>query len=276
LRASDAPWGPIFAEASRRTQELVSGLAISERGRVIGVGASGDKTLLVDKVAEDEMLMAVADVEGLRILSEEAGTSGNRTARTLMVLDPLDGSANFERGIPFYCTAVAVAEGERLDDIVFGLVRDLVSGDVYSAVKGGGATKNGTPIRASGAVDPAECVVDIDMSRGTPELVAGLGELVRGIRRQVHYGANALEMCLLADGRFDAFVDLRGKMRVTDFAAPYLISKESGAKITEGDGSPLNPALDLAERFSFVAAGNPTLHGRILALCRKGNGGDGG
>ena len=88
----------------------------------------------------------------------------------------------------------------------------------------------------------------------------------------MHLGANALELCLLAEGRIDAFVDVRGKIRITDFAAAYLIASEAGAKITDADGKKLRPEFDLGHRFSFVASANPSLHKEILQLCNKSAG----
>ena len=102
------------------------------------------------------------------------------------------------------------------------------------------------------------------MSRGPPDLTARMGPLIASAKRQVHYGANALEYCLLAEGRIDAFVDLRMKMRVTDFAAAYLVAREAGAVVTDANGEPVDPPLDLHSRFAVVAAANETLHRKIL------------
>ena len=273
MKAGDVPWARLLSEASERVQSLVSAISVGgDRARVVGTGASGDKTLLADRLAEEELLRALSAVDGLRVLSEEGGTGGDPRGRTVAVVDPLDGSANFERGIPFYCTSVAVVKGDSLGGVSFGLVRNLVSGDVYWAEKGKGATKNGKRIHTSRAPSLSESVVDIDMSRVEPALVVGLASLVSSVSRQVHYGANALELCFLAEGRFDAFVDLRGRMRITDFAAAYLIAKEAGAAVTDASGSALKPVLDLGRGFSFVASANRRLHDKILELCREAAG----
>ena len=103
----------------------------------MGVGAAGDRTIYADRLAEVILLKRLGEVDGVRVLSEEAGDAGDPDGSTLAVVDPLDGSSNFERGIPFYCTSVAVAEGGTLDGILAGVVRDLVTGDAYSARRGG-------------------------------------------------------------------------------------------------------------------------------------------
>jgi myo-inositol-1(or 4)-monophosphatase len=267
-----AEWERILLDATERVRRKVSDLAVKDRGRTVGVGASGDRTIYADKLAEDELLKELKGIDGLRVLSEEAGLVGENGASTLAVVDPLDGSSNYERGIPFYCTSVAIVEGNNIDDVSVGVVRDLVSGDSYVARKGGGARKNGATIKTSEIAKPSQAVVGIDLSRSPPGLVAGLAPLVQGVKRQVHLGANALEMCFLAEGRIDAFVDLRGKIRVTDFAAAYLIALESGAEITDPKGGRLAPWFDLEHRFSFVASANVAIHRQILELCRQPSG----
>ena len=262
-------WERLLVSSTERVWRLVAPLARREgRGRVVGVGAAGDRTIYADKKAEDLLLGVLLGTGGVRVLTEEAGSVGDERAEVLAIVDPLDGSSNFEHGIPFYCTSVAVAVGAEINDVLAGAVRDLVSGDVYSARRGRGARKNGKPIRTSPVDDPSKAVVGVDMS-GTPKGTASsLAPLIEGVKRQVHFGANALELCYLAEGRTDAFVDLRGKMRITDFAAACLIAKEAGAEVSDPSGGKLSPAFDLEHRFSFVASANGGLHGKILSLCR--------
>ncbi len=270
MNARDVPWKQLLEHAAERVQLSVSAISRSdERARVVGKGASGDDTLLADREAEEELRRALSRIDELEVLSEEAGNTGDSKASVRAVIDPLDGSTNFARGIPFYCTSVAIAEGKGLRDVRFGFVRNLVNGDVYEARKGGGATKNGSRIRTSSSTEPSESVVAIDMSRASEKLVADLAPLVAGVKRQVHYGANALELCYVAEGRVDAFVDIRDRMRITDFAAAWLIASEAGALITGASGSVLDPAFDLGARFSFVASANASLHEKILGLCGR-------
>ena len=112
----------------------------------------------------------------------------------------------------------------------------------------------------------------IDVSRSSVNSVVRLAPLVSATKRQVHFGANALELCYLADGRIDAFVDIRGKIRITDFAAAFLIAKEAGAILTDEAGGPLRPAFDLESRFGFIGSANLGLHKEILRLVRTSGG----
>jgi myo-inositol-1(or 4)-monophosphatase len=261
-------WRRILTDASRDVQTAVSKVASSgEAAKAIEVGASGDTTLLADKEAEGRLFRALNRIESLRIISEEAGNRGDPNGRLVAVVDPLDGSSNFERGIPFYCTSVAVATGDSLGDVSWGLIRNLVNGDVYWARRGHGSFKNGSRLRASKTSALRSAVLDIDISRTSAGLVTRLAPLIASVARQVHFGANALELCLLAEGKVDAFVDVRGRMRMTDFAAGFLIAKEAGAVIAGKDVSLPDLPLRLDTKISFVASGTRQLQLKVLELC---------
>jgi myo-inositol-1(or 4)-monophosphatase len=182
------------------------------------------------------------------------------------VIDPLDGSSNFERGLPFFCTSIAIADGRRLRNVRYGIVKNLLSGETYYAEKGGSSRKDGTEIRSSLQRELRDSAFTVDMCRSPAPEIVRVAPLISSVRRQVHFGANALEVCLVAEGKLDGFVDIRGRMRTTDFAAGYLIMKEAGASVTDLDGSVLNPELNLSERFRVVAAGNRSLHRKVLGL----------
>lgn len=260
-------WERLLAKAMGEVQKAVAAVAAGpDRGLVVGKGAAGDKTLLADRRAEEILSEALLGVDGVRVLSEEAGDIGDPAGRTVAVVDPLDGSSNFERGIQFYCTSVAVAEGGWLDDVRVAMVRNLVNGDSYFAARGGGATKNGRGISTTRTRRLEDAVVAVDMSGTSGPAVKALAPLVSGAKRVVHFGANALELCYLAEGRIDAFIDVRRRMRVTDFAAGGPIAAEAGAVLTDEWGRELKWRLDLKERAPCVASANAALHRQILRL----------
>jgi myo-inositol-1(or 4)-monophosphatase len=263
-------WRRLLTEASSRVQAKTSRISRTGRSmKSVGVGASGDVTLQADREAEMEIFKALTQIKGIRIVSEEAGEWGESNARIVAVVDPLDGSSNFSRGIPFYCTSVAVATGDSLAEVTWGLIRNLVTGEVYWAEKGKGAFKDGSRMSTSSTADLKEAVLGVDISRSPAALVASLAPLLSGAKRHVHFGANALELCLLAEGKTDAFVDVRGKMRMTDFAAGYLIAKEAGAEISMNH-PPDSLGLNMKTRISFVAAGTNRLHAEVSKLVPLG------
>jgi len=259
-------WEGLLKEASKRVQTVASRDSDHEvQRRVVGVGASGDKTLVIDREAESAAIDALVQAGDVRVVSEERGEVGSRRSRWTVLLDPIDGSANFEKAIPFYCTSLAVAEGGRLSRTKHALVRNLVSGDVYYAEAGGGAEKNGRKITSSTVAELQDSVAAVDLSRAPRGVIEKLVPLVVSVKRLLHFGANALELCLLAEGNLDLFVDLRGRMRVTDLAGARVIAQEAGATITTGRGRELDAALNLEERLDVLAAANPGLHAKLLA-----------
>lgn len=263
-------WKQLLFEATERVQRVAENSSGErERGRVVGTGASGDRTLVVDRDAELEVLDSLSGIPSLRIISEEKGDFGGRDSEYTAIIDPIDGSSNYSRAIPFYCVSIGITKGSQLGDAAYAIVRNLVNGDAYYAERGKGSSKNGRPIRTSSETDIAEAVVGIDLSRADEITIGDLAPLVSKIKRQVHFGANALELCLMAEGKTEAFVDIRGKMRIVDTAAAYLIAREAGAVFSTSSGSELKPALEMGERFGFVASANATLHGKILGLLRR-------
>ena len=262
-------WMDMLAEAAREARRAVSGLEGTDKKAVaLGIGASGDVTLLADRKAEDAVLKVLLRSEGLRVLSEEAGSVGDPGCLDTAVVDPLDGSSNFSKGLPFYCCSVAVATGPALKDVAAATVVNLVNGDTYCAARGEGASKNGSKISASKETKLSKAALGVDMSRVSRQEAASLAGLISSAKRVVHYGANALELCLLAEGKLDGFVDLRGRMRVTDIAGGYLIAKEAGAKIAIAMEPPTAPVISLEGRFNVVASGSKSLQARVLEAIR--------
>lgn len=262
-------WEALLREAASRVHEVSERYAGTSRGVTkIGLGAGGDKTLRVDMETENEALAVFSDVKDLRVITEEKGELGPKEAKWTLVIDPVDGSSNFERGIPFYCTSFAVLDGPRLRNARYALVRNLTSGEVYYSEAGRGSTKDEKKIRTSANRDLTEAAIAVDSCRATVANITRTAPLIASVKRQAHFGANALEICLLAEGKMDSFVDVRGRMRITDFAGGYLIAREAGAVVTTIDGGELDPKMSLSERFGLVASGNEVLHRKILEKVR--------
>jgi myo-inositol-1(or 4)-monophosphatase len=258
-------WESVLREAAERVQKTRDGYVAAHSGtEKLGPGAGGDQTMAVDRDAEKDILETIKQMGSVNVVSEEVGEIKNNGARWTVVVDPLDGSSNFERQIPYYCTSIAVIEGQALKDARYALVRNLVNGDVYYAEKGGAATKNGQEIKTNPTQELGEAMVGMDLSKTSQDVIKELLPLMISVRRQMHFGANALEICFLADGRLDAFIDVREKMRIWDLAGAYLIAQRAGAVFTTGRGMELAPAISVSERFTVAGSANTTLHNKIL------------
>ena len=230
----------------------------AEREPVVGDGRGGDETTAIDRAAEEAILARVRDAAGT-IVSEEIGRLGG-SALPLVVVDPIDGSLNAKRGIPFFAISIAVAEGETMDDVVFGFVHDFGSGEEWTARRGEGAWLNGARL---GAVRPKDEVEILSFEAKRTELVARDAPKVADHAHRLRImGSLALSLCHLAAGRVDAVCSLK-TARAVDIAAGQLLAREVGLCVDLPEAPPFEAApLDLAGRSRVVAARTP-------ALCRR-------
>ena len=238
-----------------------------EREPVRGLGAGGDETTAVDAAAEAAIVARLERLHGdegldFRLVSEELGERDFGSAPvTHVVVDPIDGSVNAKRNIPFFSLSVAVAEGAVMEDVHFGFVHDFGSGEEWTAAKGGGAWLNGARL---GAVRPKEDEIEVLALEATVAgAVADKAVAFAGFAKRLRVmGSLALSLCNLAAGRVDAVCSLK-EARAVDIAAAQLVLKEVGLPIVFADASPFDAApLDAAARSPVAAAGT-------LALCER-------
>ena len=196
----------------------------------------------------------------MRFLSEEQGEKiiGTKPEFTF-VLDPIDGTFNAVNNIPFFCVPIAIGDSD-LSDIRYGYVKNLVSGDIYTAEKGKGSFLSKRKIHVSSISELSGLSVISYSLR--PHAVTINNHKVRRVRV---FGCAALELCYIASGIFDAFIDMRSMLRVTDIAASKLFVEEAGGKVTDGQGKRLSTQLDVTKRVNMVAS-NGMVHDKLLEL----------
>jgi fructose-1,6-bisphosphatase/inositol monophosphatase family enzyme len=172
----------------------------------------------------DNAALAILHGAGCAVLSEESQRTGDWGENDiLVVMDPLDGSTNASRGVPWYATALCALDNNGMRA---SLVVNQASGrDSYWATRGGGAFHNGNPIRPSSCTDIKKAVVGIS---GLPSFKPGWAQF-RAL------GAAALDICLVADGSLDGWVDMNSH-GVWDYLASSLICQEAGVQIAEISG----------------------------------------
>jgi myo-inositol-1(or 4)-monophosphatase len=245
--------------------------ARSDREPVVGAGRGGDETTAIDAAAE---AAAVGRLEQLHaqghdftLVSEELGERAFGHGATRVVLDPIDGSLNAKRGVPFFSLSLAVAEGPTMRDVVFGFVHDFGTGEEWTATSGGGALLDGRPIDWQGPDEEIE-LLSCEATR-TP-LVADVAAELGGIARRLRImGSLALSLCHLAAGRVDAVCSLK-PARAVDIAAAQLLVRERGLAIGLVDAGPFEEApLDVAGRSRIVAAATPTSYARVAAALMR-------
>jgi len=237
----------------------------AEREPVLRRGEGGDDTTAIDQAAEDAVVerLAVLD-EDFVLVSEELGTRrfGSGGPWTVAV-DPIDGSVNAKRGIPFFSFSLAVAEGGSMGDVTFGYVYDFGTGEEWTAERGGGAYLDG---RLLGEQRPKETIEILSFEGTTAPAVADRVVHVVGVADRVRVmGSLALSLCHLAAGRVDGVVSLK-PARSVDIAAAQLLVRECGLAIELFEDPPFADApLDLGTRSRLAAAGSPKLVRELAA-----------
>lgn len=255
----------VLKQACRQVHAKTCGLAGTARAsRQMGRGAGGDMSRRIDLVAEKTVidLLKKRRVDAT-VIGEECGRIEGR--RGYVIMDAIDGTTNAVRGIPFYCCSIAYATDFRLSTVTDAAIIDLARGDLYYASRGKGAFVNGKRISAK-KESPPDPTIGINVSGVKPSVVERLAPIIAEADHTRQFGANALEMCFLARGLLDAYIDLRGKIRPTDIAAGYLIAKEAGAKVYSTTGSDLDSDLDVRTRLSYVVTANNGMREKLSDL----------
>ncbi|MDE3190788.1 MAG: hypothetical protein KGL94_08225 [Acidobacteriota bacterium] len=231
----------------------------AEREPVLGQGEGGDDTTAIDAEVERVVLARLRPL-GVTVVSEEAGIIDGDS--TVVVVDPIDGSLNAKRGIPFFALSIAVADGDRMGDVHFAFVHDLGSGEEWTARRGEGAWLDGERL---GAVRPKERIEILNFEATLTSLVAERAAAFAGIAHRLRVmGSLALSLCHLAAGRVDGVCSLK-EARAVDIAAAQLLCREVGLSLALFDDprSFGEAELDLERRSRIAAAGTPELCRRI-------------
>ncbi len=253
-------WLGFCRRAADAARDAVQGYAnTAERAVETGRGEGGDTAYVIDRAAEDAIFEEIEALDTpLTAVSEERGevpVAGGGDVR--VVIDPVDGSLNAKRGLPFACVSIAVASGPRMPDVDVGWVAELdprlSAGDEprpgrdWWALKGEGAFRDGEPLPPL-RPGPLE-VLGLETAR--PELVAAAAAAIEATeaRRIRALGSVAMTLCLVAAGQLDAMLSLR-PIRSVDAAAAQLLVTEAGGAVA----FPADDELSLEMRSRVLAA----------------------
>jgi myo-inositol-1(or 4)-monophosphatase len=264
-------WLTACRAAADAASVALSGLVTrADREQTLGRGEGGDETVAVDRAAENAV---VAELERLHaaghsftLVSEELGIREFGQSDVHVVVDPVDGSANAKRAIPFYSLSIAVASGPTLGEVEVGYVKDFSSGEEWTAVRGDGARLNGEPLRER----PKEEIEILSLEATLSSLVADHASAFVSVADRLRImGSCALSLCHFAAGRVDAVCTLR-PIRCVDIAAAQLLAVEQDLAIQLADGTPLKDApLDLAHRSRVVAAARSDTSDHLARTLRR-------
>ena len=264
--------GPSTLLDLARTITLEAG-ELASRRRGEGVEIAATKSTIVDVVTEAdrevELLIRsrIADARPDDAILGEEGGSASGTSGLTWVVDPIDGTVNYLYGIPHYAVSIAIVEGEP-DPLTWtglvGCVLNPAIGELFTAARGGGAFLSSgghapAPIRVADPVPLELALINTGFAynattRGRQgEVVTRLLPLVRDIRRM---GTASLDLCMVANGRTNAYVERT--LSPWDHAAGALIAREAGA-VVKGFG-------DAAPSRDLILAAEPALAARLEPL----------
>lgn len=251
--ASDASLLAALHDAATAVRAALDGLA--DWGRAGTRPGQYKSDLAADDVAVSLLLAA-----GLGVVSEESGAH-EPEREVVVVVDPVDGSTNASRALPWYATSLCAVDG---DGARAALVVDQASGARFEALRGGGARVDGRPLTPSRCEEMADAVVGL----------SGYPSQHLGWRQFRALGAVALDLCAVAGGRLDAYIDCSPSAHGPwDYLGGLLVCQEAGAVVSDAEGREL-VTIEHAARRTPVAAATPALLEQALER-RKGCTGEG-
>lgn len=203
-------------------------------------------------LAADAAVLEVLDRAGVGVLSEESGRH-RPDAPITVVVDPLDGSTNASRGIPWFATSLCAVDG---DGPLAAVVVNLVSGERFAAARDAGATRDGERLTPSAEITLGHALVGL----------SGLPPRNLGWKQFRALGAVALDLCAVASGTLDGYVDCSPSAHGSwDYLGGLLVCQEAGAVVVDAEGRDL-VVLDHGARRTPVAAGTRALLDELVAV----------
>ncbi|MEM4461470.1 MAG: inositol monophosphatase family protein [Candidatus Bathyarchaeia archaeon] len=242
-----------------RSELLLEALegGVETLNRVVAEGSLEE----VDVKVEDSIARILKQrLKNATLITEESGIiSWGGGGPPILILDPIDGTTNLLKGYSLYSLSLALAYGYNWDDIVSAVVVNPILNQVFEAYRGAGAYLNDKLIKPSNTAKLSKAMVAIDLNfKGAIDDHTALS-IIEIVRRAAHVrciGSDALEICMVASGSLEAFIDLRGILRLTDFAAAGFILEEAGGYLFDKGMDRLKPRLEYGVRSPIVACSN--------------------
>jgi len=224
-------------------------------------GAGGDISMQIDLIAENIIINTIENANlSILLISEEIGEKyiGDKQkaieSQNILIVDPVDGSNNAVRGIPYCSVSIAYAKGKNIGDIKKAVVLDLISKDIYWAINGEGAYLNANKIHVSDLDLSNKSFFELNLpKKNLFKNIERLKPIIQQFHRMRILGSSALTLCQVARGSMEAFINLRESNRLVDVAAGYLILKEAGGKFFSIKGSEFDLELSIKAKFPFIA-----------------------
>ncbi|MHA1577008.1 MAG: inositol monophosphatase family protein [Candidatus Thorarchaeota archaeon] len=233
------------------------------------VNPYGDKTLLLDVLAENEIIAVLESSEtDFAILSEEKGfIKTSNKPEYLALVDPIDGSANLKRGIPLVSVGIAVVPYNDImtsDDAEISIIDSVFTDESYIAIKGDGVTRNGKRVSVSEPTDLEDAIISYDTKRTfDTSFVESSVRTIKAVHDTRRTASNLLDLCWTASGFLDGMVDMRNLLPIIHLCGTHMVF-EAGGYVIGMDGNRFSSSLEPDVMMNFVAASSEDLARRIL------------
>ena len=255
-------------------RQVRSAVAKSDRAGTGSKNAKGDDVKLFDLAANDAALDVLREFQQPLIVdSEEGGRQeiGSGTPRHRLILDPVDGSDNWARGLPLSALSFAVLPVDaplHPDWVEAALVGPLDEDTPLIALKGSGAWRRNDRLETSKVRNIAGAMISVELNHHSPS--PGLVRLMAAARGVRCYGCASRALSLVAGGATDAHVDARGRLTAESYLAAAQLVIEAGGWVVGLNGASLAAAESLTNRVSLVAASSRELCDEIVEVLRHG------
>lgn len=217
----------------------------------------GDVVTEIDEAVENYIVGRIkSQYPDDAILSEECGAieGGSR----VWIIDPIDGTRNFVKGIPFFCVSIAaVTDGQ----IEVGAIYDPVHDEMFFAKRGSGATVNGDAIRVAEESTIDDALISVSWVKRKVDrrrFVSYVEQISKDTSYFRRFGSAALVLAYVACGRLHGY--MQGGLNPWDVAAGILIIEEAGGVVTDFEGKP----IDLSDKDIAIVTGNPDIHSILV------------
>jgi myo-inositol-1(or 4)-monophosphatase len=226
-------------------------------------------TMQFDREAEEIIINGLVESgHGFEIITEERPPLMTSPAPAYrIVVDPIDGSTNVERGIMVAGVSLAVLPIDApisQEHVQWALVGELFTGTVYQAQQGLGAFCNGRRCQVSETEHLEHCLAGMNLDDRDPEVLQKLLIQRPTIGKVRRTGSSAMDIVYVANGAYDAYIDIGDMITAESFLASLSIIREAGGTISDQHGKPLRPIRNLTKGFSLVVAGTRQLHEELL------------
>ncbi len=229
----------------------------------------GDRTLLLDMKAEDEIISILQSSDtAFDILSEEKGLIKTKSkAEYLAFVDPIDGSANLKRGIPLVSIGISIVpykDNMTSDDAEISIIDSVFTDETYIAISGKGVTRNGKSVRVAEPIALESAIISYDTKRTfDAAFVESSVRTIKSVHDTRRTASNLLDLCWTAAGFLDGMVDIRNMLPIIHLSGTHMVF-EAGGYVIGTDGHRFVSSLRPEEMMNFVAASSEDLARQIL------------